>query len=551
MNLVHMLNQLEASQLVRLSESSALAGDMEFVFKHALVQEMAYATLLKSTRAELHRRVAETLEAFDSNNQDAAVLAMHYALAGLHKKAFSYAMQAGDAARARYANQEALLHYEAALAAATQLTPADGVPASVIATAYAHRGGVLQLMGNNAGAIDAYRDMIAFAERAGDSAVRAGGLNLLNRVRIVTYGARSVALDDLDAALTLAQESEDTLLTGNALWNFGLYYRFLDPLKAAGYLQQAHDVAQPHAATDEALRFLAANAQLDSMIAMIVAGRFRRALDYGRRAMDEFRVLDNKHMLADAIGGVSLALYYQGQVAESLALGDEGVRISRAIDNPWGVTYNEWRLYEIELDRGNHAQVLAQFERRRAMAQTVGFPVFIGMVLQEAARVYLDSDQPHLALALSDESADAFGSVQLPTWEMWGRAVRALPRLRMGDLAACRPLLQDVWQPGEDHDHEFQGFLVAGPVIAEWLWAEGRHEQGLRFSDWLISRLEAEDARRPAAEMLYWRAQLRLATGDAAGASADVLKSRAWLAACDARVLLHKAEALWARMAPA
>ena len=548
MNVSELLTQLEAAQLVRPASTFTAAEALEYVFKHALVQEMAYTTLLKTTRAEVHRHVADTLAGLSVDSQDDAILGRHYALAGLHDKAFGYAMRAGDAARSRYANLEALMHYDAALASAAHMTPSHGVPARAIADTYAHRGSVLQVMGDAVAATDAFRAMIDFAERAGDPALRANGLNLLNQVRIVTFGARSVALDDLNAALALAQLSEDALLTGNALWNFGLYYRFIEPLKAADYLQQTYDVAWPHAASNEALRHLAANAQLDSMIAMVVAGRYRRALEHGRRAVAEYRALDNKHMLADAIGGVAMVLYYQGQVAESLALGAEGVRISHEIDNPWGVIYNEWRLHEIELDRGNHAHVMENFERRRASVRAVGFPVFIGIVLQQAARVCLDTGRPQLALALSDESADAFSSMQLPSWEVWGRAVRALPRLRMGDLAAARSILEDVWQASENHDHDFQGYLVAGPVIAEWLLAEGRHAQGLQFCDWLLSRLDAEDAHRPASEMLYWRAELRLAAGDIVGARVDAQQARDGLAACDARILQDKANMLWERM---
>jgi tetratricopeptide (TPR) repeat protein len=552
MNPITLKQELDALDGHGLIRQATPMPELEYVFKHALVQEAAYGSLLKAARGGLHRRVAEAIEA--SPDADAAVLAMHFAQAGVLDKALTYSARAGDTARAVYANREALMHYATALDAAERMSAKDAQTIERVAAVYANRGRVLEVAGGHAAAIDNYQAMIAFADRNGKPAVRVEAMNRLNTVRIVSLGANTLPPGDLDEAHDLARETGDPVLIGRALWNYGLYYRFDDPLAAETYLQQARAVAlsamtsTTSDARDESLRELAANAALDSVIAMIACGRLRKGLEYGMRAMDEYRALGNKPFLADAIGGVSLLQYYQGLGPQAQALSEEGVRISQSIDNPWGVTYNEWRLAEIEIDRGDYSRVIGQLASRRAAARSIGFPVFVGMVVSQAARACLDQGRPDLALPLCDESADAFESVRQASWILWSAGIRALPRLRLGDVAATRRLLEPLWREGEDYASRLQGFMATGPVIAEWALADGRIGHGLRFSDWWLLHLEAEDAHRLAGEMRYWRGRLRLAAGDTSGARADLLQAREWLTPCDALTLLARVDEALARV---
>jgi predicted ATPase len=83
--------------------------DAEYTFKHALVQEAAYGTLLRSRRQQLHARIAATLEEQfpDIVVAQPALLARHCAEAGLAEKAVVYWLKAGQQALARSATTEA------------------------------------------------------------------------------------------------------------------------------------------------------------------------------------------------------------------------------------------------------------------------------------------------------------------------------------------------------------------------------------------------------------------------------------------------------------
>lgn len=97
-----------------------------YVFKHALVQEAAYQSLLQSTRREHHRRVGEVLErAFpDVIAAQPELLAQHYTAGGVPQAALSWWYRAGEAALARSANLEAVSHFERGLALVESLPPA-------------------------------------------------------------------------------------------------------------------------------------------------------------------------------------------------------------------------------------------------------------------------------------------------------------------------------------------------------------------------------------------------------------------------------------------
>jgi TOMM system kinase/cyclase fusion protein len=83
-----------------------------YVFKHALIQDAAYQSLLRSTRQQYHQRIAQVLEAQFSEiaATQPEVLAHHYTEAGLPAQAVGYWQQAGQRATQRSAYVEALSH---------------------------------------------------------------------------------------------------------------------------------------------------------------------------------------------------------------------------------------------------------------------------------------------------------------------------------------------------------------------------------------------------------------------------------------------------------
>jgi class 3 adenylate cyclase/tetratricopeptide (TPR) repeat protein len=103
------LAQLEQAELVFRRGEQAEAV---YSFKHALVQDAAYESLLKSRRVVLHQRIAETLrDRFPTMaSSEPEVVANHFTQAGLVDPAIDYWLKAGNLALSRSANVEAVKH---------------------------------------------------------------------------------------------------------------------------------------------------------------------------------------------------------------------------------------------------------------------------------------------------------------------------------------------------------------------------------------------------------------------------------------------------------
>jgi predicted ATPase len=91
--------------------------EASYSFKHALVQDAAYQSLLRSSRRQLHARIAQALEEHfpGIGETQPEVLAHHLTAAGLREQAITYWERAGRHAAGRFANPEAIGHFTAAL----------------------------------------------------------------------------------------------------------------------------------------------------------------------------------------------------------------------------------------------------------------------------------------------------------------------------------------------------------------------------------------------------------------------------------------------------
>ena len=109
------LARLEASGLIRLAQTHP---ELEYLFRHALVRDAAYKSLLNADRKPLHRAVAEALERLypDQLDELAPLLGQHYSQANETEKAIRYLHKAGQQAALRYANPEAISFFGDALA---------------------------------------------------------------------------------------------------------------------------------------------------------------------------------------------------------------------------------------------------------------------------------------------------------------------------------------------------------------------------------------------------------------------------------------------------
>jgi class 3 adenylate cyclase/tetratricopeptide (TPR) repeat protein len=205
--LENMLAKLVTAGIVFPEERGA---ERSFLFKHALVRDAAYESLLLARRREWHGRVAQALEQRfgDLAAREPELLAHHFGEAGLHALACDYRMRAGDQALSRSAYAEAIAHFTAGLALANSLPPQDGLQRQLAFWLKLGSASVVMHGLQSAQAETAYTRAAAIGEELGDgpaSFQAKWGLWINANLRRKTALAR----DRASELVSLAQQSGD------------------------------------------------------------------------------------------------------------------------------------------------------------------------------------------------------------------------------------------------------------------------------------------------------------------------------------------------------
>lgn len=231
-----MLIELQASEFINEQPAFPQA---EYVFKHALTQEVAYNSMLLEQRKLLHERAGRALESifFDQLDDHVGELARHYSSSDNSGKAVEYLSRAGRQAVQRSANAEAITHLNAAL------TLLSNLPATIETT---RQELDLQMMLGVASLIirgwaapeveTVYARARQICEQLGDD----------QQLTTIVYGLwqNATTVGDLPAAFELAEElmaiadrrkDSTFLLVANFAVGLTVYYQ--------GHFEQARDHA--------------------------------------------------------------------------------------------------------------------------------------------------------------------------------------------------------------------------------------------------------------------------------------------------------------------
>ena len=114
---LHILIALQDKEMVYPRVLSAFAGAGEHIFKHTLLREVTYESVLLRLRRVYHAQIAEWLIALSNErlSEFSGMIADHLELAGKNDLAVEYLQKAGEQAAAAFANREAVEYYTRAL----------------------------------------------------------------------------------------------------------------------------------------------------------------------------------------------------------------------------------------------------------------------------------------------------------------------------------------------------------------------------------------------------------------------------------------------------
>ena len=280
--------------------------DATYTFKHALVQDAAYSTLLRPRRQQLHGRIATTLERQFPEIAAAQpeFLAQHCAMAGLVEKAIEYWDTAGRLAVQRSTMAEAAAHFGKALELIASLPNSPQRRSSELSLQLALAGAVTAAKGwASPQAGEAYaraRELCREAPEGAQIAIALGGAHVFLHNRAEIRAAHQVA-NELAALSEHRNDGDTKLITHRTL---GVSHLFLAEFsRALHHLRQALNFYNETEHRPPKLTPLDVRVSCESFVAwtLLLLGQADQALAQSRCALAWARELSNPHTLAFAL----------------------------------------------------------------------------------------------------------------------------------------------------------------------------------------------------------------------------------------------------------
>jgi len=206
-----------------------------YLFKHALIQDTAYQSLLKSTRQQYHQRIAQVLEEqfLETAETRPELLAQHYTEAGLPEQAIPYWQRAGQHASDRSAHLEAISHFTTGIKLLQSLPETPEHTQQALTLHVALGASLLMTKGQAAPEVEqTYAQAHALCQQVGETPQLVPvlfGLWRFSAMRPQLPMARDLG----ETLLRLAQRADDPALTVIARYALGWTWFFLGALPAA------------------------------------------------------------------------------------------------------------------------------------------------------------------------------------------------------------------------------------------------------------------------------------------------------------------------------
>lgn len=483
-----------------------------YIFKHALVRDAAYESLLKRRRQELHARIAASIEALFPQlvKGQPELVARHFSEAGLAEKAIPYWLRAGRLAVNRSANMEAIAHLRFGLECAQALPPGESRSRYELSLQLALGGPLLATKGFSS------RDAEAAYQRAQELSRELGsehelllalrGLGYVYHVRANLRGATSL----MHEAAGLAKRSGDPALQVEADHFAGVVSFHL------GQFQSARDMLERSAR----------------------AGEFR-----GRYHSEVYGI--NMGVFCRAY--ISHCDWHLGYPIRALRIAEEGLALAREISHPFSIALALNYLALLHQFRRDPDATLGRAMEAQSICAEHGFDYYGAWSGLVRAWAMAESGQLDQGLAAFDAAFDDFrrtnAGLRIPHHlgqlaALHHKAGNLIDALRLIDQAiAVAEATGESWCNAELHRERGQLLLLAAE-------AEAEDRADAEFQD-AIEIAAAQGAKLPELHASVARARLQASRGRRRQARDILAPIYAWfcegLETCDlaeARTLL-------------
>jgi class 3 adenylate cyclase len=438
-----------------LSEQE-LYPEVEYAFRHALTEEVAYRSQLGSRRAEVHGAVARAIEELHPDRVDerAALLAQHWEAAGELEQAAHWNARAAVWARLKDPF-EARRHWRKVLDLAPSLQETPEIVGVRIAAGwmllnFGWRLGVTE--GQEVGDFEremaeVYAQTRALAERH----ERTEGVAVL----AATYGAVRMLCGHPEESVELGREA---LALARRTGDHALHIAVLTPLVYALFV--VGNVREALATTEEGLRLAGKERALGTAIAVVspyawlllmrgLLEAWTGSLGSGRRGLEQALQVAAEDGDAETEAWSHMMLVLVGELADApggvLTHARQAVAIAERAAGAFSRGLAQQYLGIAHVARGEWADAVAAFEHALGLyrERDVGLEEE-ALTLAFLARAHLGHGDAAAARAAADEAVRLACGRGTKVWEMYARHERARALVAMGGPSAVAAAAQDI-----------------------------------------------------------------------------------------------------------
>jgi predicted ATPase len=353
----------------------------DYRFSHDKIRQVAYDSMEADERLSLHRQVAQTLETVQPDQ--VAALAHHWTQAEAWDKAAKYHRQAGDRARAVYANAEAVAHYTQALVALEHLPGPETLRFKF--QLLLAREAVHSFLSRREAQAEDLATLVALVEELDDEA-QAAQVTLRRGMYADTSGDFSAAIEAAQQSVQLAQAAESVQLEADGQWQWGR------ALTRQGAFQEAH--SQLKAALELAQRHSLPTIEAASLVDLGTVsarqGDYEQASTRYEQALDLRRQIGDRQGEAKVLNNLGLVARRQEDYAGARAYHQQSVHIRREIGDRQGEILALNNLAIIHRHQGDYARAKLYFEQGLAFQQEIGERWYEARALNNLGMTLLD-----------------------------------------------------------------------------------------------------------------------------------------------------------------
>ena len=411
------------------TEVEAEDVELAYLFKHVVIHEVAYESLTKQLRANLHEAIGLFLEKHYSgdNAQILDLLAFHFGRSPNKEKQRKYFRLAGDAAREAYAAGAAAGYYKA-------LLPLIGEKEKI--GVLRSLGSVLEVTGEWKEAMSRYREALQIAEAAGIEKEIADC-----RLDIGDLHRKSGAMEEAGKWLEQAKDAYaalgDESGMGDALHSEGTL------AAQTGQYDKAREV---YARSIEIRRRLGQEKHVTSLLSntgiiLRFQGKLEEALAYQEEALAIRLRLNDPFYIGNSYNNLGMAKRYLGNLEGARADLEKAMEFLQKVGDRGEIanTYNS--LAEVALDQGDAEACEAYLLESLRVARELGNMRSLAFILETFAFNALNLDKPGRCLRLFGAARAIRESIGAPLPEADAKRVgqaidRAGSMLRGVDLNA-------------------------------------------------------------------------------------------------------------------